>query len=72
MKLELDNARQQIERYNNEIENLENEMKIIREACVNLFCKMTIPKKFKDEIKQILKIFGCNDAEIIFIVDKKK
>ena len=72
LKVELENARQQIERNNIDIENLENEMKIIREACVNLFCKMTIPKKFKGEIKQILKIFGCNDAEIIFIVDKKK
>ena len=72
LKLELENTRKQLEKNNIEIENLENEMKIIREACVNLFCKMSIPKKFKEEIRQILKIFGCNDNEIIFIVDKKK
>ena len=44
---------------------------MLREASSNLLIKMNIPKKFKEEIKEILKLFEFTESEILFIVDKK-
>ena len=47
-------------------------MKMLKETFSSLLIKMAIPKKYKEEIKEILKLFDFTEGEILFIVDKKK
>ena len=72
LKNELETARIELNQLSNECKNLENKIKILREASSNLLIKMNIPNKYKEEIKTILKLFEFTDSEIVFIVDKKK
>ena len=71
LKNELETARIELNQLSNECKNLENKIKILREASSNLLIKMNIPNKYKEEIKAILKLFEFTDSEIVFIVDKK-
>ena len=72
LRNELENAKIDLNRLSNECKILENKIKILKETCSNLLIKMNIPKKFKEEIKEILKLFEFTESEILFIVDKKK
>ena len=72
LRNELENAKIQLNKMTIECKNLENKIKIIKESFSNLLIKMNIPKKFKEEIKEILKLFDFTEGEILFIVDKKK
>ena len=72
LRNELENARIQLNKMTIECKNLENKIKILKESCSNLLIKMNIPKKFKEEMKEILKLFDFTEGEILFIVDKKK
>ena len=72
LKNELESTKMELIRLSNECKNLENKIKILRESFSNLLIKMNIPKKFKEEIKEILKLFEFTESEILFIVDKKK
>ena len=48
-------------------------LKILKDACKNILQRLTIPKKEKEEIKQILKLFDFTEEETLIIVgDKKK
>ena len=72
LKNELENSKIEINRLKNVCKNLENKIKVLREASSNLLIKINIPKKYKEEIKEILKLFDFTESEILFIVDKKK
>ena len=72
LKSELESAKIELNQMTNECKNLENKIKILREASSNLLIKMNIPNKYKEEIKKLLKLFEFTDSEIVFIVDKKK
>ena len=72
LKSELENIKIENNKLINEYKNLENKMKILKESFSNLLIKMTVPKKHKEEIKEILKLFEFTENEILFIVDKKK
>ena len=72
LKNELENTKIQLKQLLNEYNNLENKFKLLKDSCSNLLIKMNIPKKFKDEIREMLKLFEFTDSEILFIVDKKK
>ena len=62
----------ELENYKMKYNELETKLKILKEACKNILIKLTIPKKEKEEIKQILKLFEFNDDEILLIIDKKR
>ena len=47
-------------------------LKVLKEACKNILIRLTIPKKDKEEIKQILKIFEYSDEETLIIIGDKK
>ena len=47
-------------------------LKILKESCKNILIRLTIPKKDRDEIKQILKIFEFTDEETTIIIGEKK
>ena len=72
LRNELENAKIQLNKLTIECKNLENKIKILKESSSNLLIKMNIPKKYKEEIKEILKLFDFTEGEILFIVDKKK
>ena len=58
--------------YKNKYNELEMKLKILKEGCKNILMKLTIPKKNKEEIKQILKLFEYSDIEISSIIGDKK
>ena len=59
--------------YKNKYDELEMKLKIMKEACKNILIRLTIPKKDKEEIKQILKLFEFSDEETLIIIgDKRK
>ena len=72
LKNELENFKIENDRLINEYKILENKMKMLKETFSSLLIKMAIPKKYKEEIKEILKLFDFTEGEILFIVDKKK
>ena len=49
--------------YNNESE---------KRACKNILIRLNIPKKDKEEIKQILKLFEFTEEETLIIIGDKK
>ena len=54
------------------IENGEQELKILKDACKNILIRLTIPKKDREEIKQILKLFEFSEEETLIIIGEKK
>ena len=72
LRNELENTKIELRKLANQYKNLENKLKILKEACSNYLIKINIPKKYKNEIKEILKLFEFSENEILFIVDKKK
>ena len=59
--------------YKNKYNELEMKLKIMKEACKNILMRLSIPKKDKEEIKQILKLFEFSEEETLIIIgDKKK
>ena len=59
--------------YRKKYNELEMKLKILKDACKNILIRLTIPKKDREEIKQILKIFEFSEEETSIILgDKKK
>ena len=58
--------------YKNKYNELEMKLKILKEACQNILQRLTIPKKDREEIKQILKLFDFTEEEILNIIGEKK
>ena len=67
------NQNEEIKYYKNKYNEIEMKLKIIKESFQNILMRVTIPKKDKKEIKQILKLCDFSEDEILVIVgDKKK
>ena len=67
------NQNEEIKYYKNKYNEIEMKLKIIKESFQNILMRVTIPKKDKKEIKQILKLCDFSEDEILIIVgDKKK
>ena len=60
------------ENYKIKYNELVTKLKLLKEACKNILIKVSIPKKEKEEIKQMLKLCEFNDEEILLIIDKKR
>ena len=64
------------EEENNYYKNQYNELKIksniLKDGCKNILSKVNIPKKDKEEVKQILKLFEFKEEEILGIIGDKK
>ena len=59
--------------YKNKYNELEMKIKILKDQIKNILMKLTIPKKYKEEIKQSLKLFDFSEEETLIIIgDKKK
>ena len=66
------NKTEESDYYKNKYNELEMKLKILKEACKNILIRLTIPKKDREEIKQILKIFEFTDEETAIIIGEKK
>ena len=67
------NQNEEVKYYKNKYNEIEMKLKIIKESFQNILMRVTIPKKDKKEIKQILKLCDFSEDEILLIVgDKKK
>jgi len=67
------NQNEEVKYYMNKYNEIEMKLKIIKESFQNILMRVSIPKKDKKEIKQILKLCDFSEDEILIIVgDKKK
>lgn len=67
------NQNEEAKYYKSKYNEIEMKLKIINESFKNILMRVTIPKKDKKEIKQILKLCDFSENEILIIVgDKKK
>jgi hypothetical protein len=58
--------------YKKKYNQLEMKLKVLRDACKNILIRLNIPKKDREEIKQILKIFEFTEEETLIILGEKK
>ena len=63
---------EEIEYYKNKYNELEIKLRILKDSCKKILTRLTIPKKEKGEIKQILKLFDYTEDEILIILGEKK
>ena len=73
-KININNSNQSDEEdyYKNKYNELEMKIKILKDQCKNILMKLTIPKKYKEEIKQSLKLFDFSEEETLIIIGDKK
>ena len=71
LRRELEKTKIELDRVNNEYNDLSNKFDLLKENLSNLLLKMKIPKKYRNDLTQILKIFEFTDKEILFILNKK-
>ena len=65
-------TKEENENYKIKSMNLEKKLEMFKEACKNILIKLKIPKKEKEEIRQIIAIFDFTDEEICLIFGDKK
>ena len=71
LRRELEKTKIELDRINNEYNDLSNKFDLLKENLSNLLLKMKIPKKYRNDLTEILKIFEFTDKEILFILNKK-
>ena len=70
--IELDATKNQLNVIKKILKELEKKFETIKQICENLFTKMNLKKKEKEEFKILLKIMDFSDEKISLIIDKKK
>jgi hypothetical protein len=70
--IELDATKNQLNVIKKLFKDLEKKMEKIKQISENLFSKITLKKKEKEEFKILLKIMDFTDEKISLIIDKKK
>ena len=66
------NPKEENENYKIKYKNLEKKLEMIKEVCKNILMKLKIPKKEKEETKQLLQYFDFTEEEILVIIGDKK
>ena len=51
---------------------LEKKFETVKKICENLFSRLTLKKKEKEEFKVLLKVMDFSDEQIALIIDKRK
>ena len=72
LRYELENTKIELDRITNAYKDLENRFNSLKDSFSNLLIRMKIPKKYKADMTEILKLLEFSDNEILFIIDKKK
>ena len=66
------NSNDEIDYYKKKCDELQMLVNVLKEGIKNILMKLSIPKKAKDEIKQILKLFEFSNDETLFLLGEKK
>ena len=66
------NSNEEIDYYKKKCDELQMLVNVLKEGIKNILMKLSIPKKAKDEIKQILKLFEFSNDETLFLLGEKK
>ena len=71
-RIENSNSDDEIDYYKKKCEELQMLLNVLKEGIKNILMKITIPKKDKGEVKQILKLFEFSKEEQLIILGDKK
>ena len=71
-KFENENTNDEIDYYKKKCEEFQMLLNVLKEGIKNIFMKITIPKKDRGEIKQILKLCEFTNEETMMILGDKK
>ena len=71
-QIELEATKKQLLMIKNIYKELEKKYQNIKQLCENLFSKLTLKKKEKEEFKALLQLMDFSDEKISLIIDKKK
>ena len=72
LRNELENTKIELDRITNKYKDLENKFYLLKENVSNLLIKMKVPKKYKADMTEILKLLEFTNNEILFIINKKR
>ena len=71
-RIDNSNSDDEIDYYKKKCEELQMLLNVLKEGIKNILMKITIPKKDKGEVKQILKLFEFSKEEQLIILGDKK
>ena len=72
IQIELDATKNQLAVIKQIFKELEKKFETVKQICENLFSKISLKKKEKEEFKILLKVMDFTDEKISLIIDKKK
>ena len=72
IQIELDATKNQLTYIKQIFKELEKKFETVKQICENLFSKISLKKKEKEEFKILLKVMDFTDEKISLIIDKKK
>ena len=70
--IELEATKNQLKVVKEIFKELEKKFNTVKKLCENLFSRITLKKKEKEEFKILLKVMDFSDEQIALIIDKKK
>ena len=70
--IELEATKNQLKVVKEIFKELEKKFDTVKKLCENLFSRITLKKKEKEEFKILLKVMDFSDEQIALIIDKKK
>ena len=70
--IELEATKNQLKVVKEIFKEMEKKFETVKKICENLFSRITLKKKEKEEFKILLKVMDFTDEQIALIIDKRK
>ena len=72
MFIELEATKNQLKVVKEILKEVEKKFETVKKICENLFSRITLKKKEKEEFKVLLKVMDFTDEQVALIIDKRK
>ena len=72
MFIELEATKNQLKVVKEILKEVEKKFETVKKICENLFSRITLKKKEKEEFKVLLKVMDFSDEQVALIIDKRK
>ena len=72
MFIELEATKNQLKVVKEILKEVEKKFETVKKICENLFSRITLKKKEKEEFKVLLKVMHFTDEQVALIIDKRK
>ena len=72
LNIEIEANKNQLKVVKEIFKELEKKFETVKKICENLFSRLTLKKKEKEEFKVLLKVMDFSDEQIALIIDKRK